>query len=149
MSNRKQTYPYYFSVEGQTEKWYLEKLQELINSCDDSYNYVKFDSIVSKDPIKYAKETVTINNREIWYLCDIESNAEEYIKRFRVYIDRLHEAKGLRKGVFFKLGYSNLTFELWIILHKLDYNVPLSHRNGYLQFINKAYHEDFGKIARY
>ncbi len=29
------------------------------------------------------------------------------------------------------------------------HNVPLSHRNGYLQFINKAYHEDFGKIARY
>lgn len=35
-TRRKQTKKYYFSVEGETEKWYLEWLQKQIN---DSANY--------------------------------------------------------------------------------------------------------------
>lgn len=36
MAKRKVTKKYYFSVEGETEQWYLKRLQELINTTEDS-----------------------------------------------------------------------------------------------------------------
>ena len=35
MNVRKRKIQYYFSVEGETEKWYLEWLQRQINSTDN------------------------------------------------------------------------------------------------------------------
>lgn len=46
---------YYFSVEGQTEKWYLEWLQKQINDNDKANCKVKFDIQVQKNPIKRVK----------------------------------------------------------------------------------------------
>ena len=36
MSKRKENIKYFFSVEGDTEKWYLEWLCEQIRACDDA-----------------------------------------------------------------------------------------------------------------
>ncbi len=36
MSKRKENLNYTFTVEGNTEKWYLEWLQKEINGCEDS-----------------------------------------------------------------------------------------------------------------
>lgn len=39
----KTTLKYYFSVEGETEKWYLEHLSALINQADKSLCKVVFN----------------------------------------------------------------------------------------------------------
>ena len=41
---RKENMTYYFSVEGETEKWYLDWLQNCINECDEAKYKVKLDS---------------------------------------------------------------------------------------------------------
>lgn len=48
-----------------------------------------------------------------------------------------------------KLGYSNFTFELWIILHKADCNGAKAHRQQYLAPLNAAFHEHFNSLDEY
>ena len=45
---RKETRKYYFSVEGETEHWYLNWLQNTINAESDAKFRVKLDSQVQK-----------------------------------------------------------------------------------------------------
>ena len=54
-NSRKHTLTYYFSVEGSTEKWYLEWLETQINAIDEAKYKVKFKTEVQKDPVSYAK----------------------------------------------------------------------------------------------
>ena len=53
---RKLTKKYHFSVEGETEKWYLDWLKDNINQCDRSRYKVVMDCKVEKDPYKRAKK---------------------------------------------------------------------------------------------
>ncbi len=147
---RKLVNKYYFSVEGQTEKWYLERLQDLINSCENAKTNVKFDCDVQKNPIKKAKSLVIKDKTEIWHLFDYESNEESHIKRFQDTLDALHSVpKKLHKQIIYKPGYSNFTFELWMILHKSNCKRMFSHREQYLDVINKVYHEKFNSLNSY
>lgn len=60
MQKRKPTNKYYFSVEGETEQWYLKWLQDMINSIEESVCKVSIDCHVKKNPLKHAKSlTVT------------------------------------------------------------------------------------------
>lgn len=52
---RKEKLTYYFSVEGETEKWYLDWLQDRINESRDAKYTVKLDSKIQKDPLARAK----------------------------------------------------------------------------------------------
>ena len=47
------------------------------------------------------------------------------------------------------LGYSNFTFELWVVLHKEDCFGALSHRSQYLVPINRAFGENFENLDQY
>lgn len=53
---RKLTKKYHFSVEGETEKWYLDWLKDNINQCNRSRYKVVMDCKVEKDPYKRAKK---------------------------------------------------------------------------------------------
>ena len=61
----------------------------------------------------------------------------------------MNKAEKLGKDVSYKLGYSNFTFELWIILHKIDCNGVKTRRKQYLPEINKAYDEKFEDLKEY
>ena len=52
---RKETRKYYFSVEGETEKWYLDWLQKTINAIPESKYNVKLDAKIQKDPLARVK----------------------------------------------------------------------------------------------
>lgn len=51
MANRKLTKKYYFSVEGETEQWYLKWLQDLINVTDEAEYKVSIDCRIQKNPL--------------------------------------------------------------------------------------------------
>lgn len=55
MSKMKTTKKYYFTVEGETEQWYLKWLQDRINQAGESTYKVSFDCPVQKNPLKRAK----------------------------------------------------------------------------------------------
>jgi len=149
MFRMKATKKYYFSVEGETEKWYLDWLQEKMNN-DQAMKYkVSIDSKIQKDPLKRAKSMNVLSKIEVTHIFDYESNDDVHTIQFKEILDLLKKASTLGKQIKYNLGYSNFTFELWIALHKINCNGSLSHRRQYLDPINRAYGEKFESLDQY
>lgn len=140
---RKETIKYFFSVEGDTERWYLIWLQAKINSNECSKYNIKIDCKRCSDPRKYVKNSNILKKTEVTHLVDIESNEDSHVKRFECTLDNMKEAQKMGKDIRYILGYSNFTFELWMILHKDPCNKILTDRTKYRELINKAYNENF------
>lgn len=149
MIKRKSTLKYYFSVEGETEQWYLEWLQDQINNAPEAVSKVSFNKQIQKDPLKRAKSLAITDKVEIWHLSDYESSEEVHAEQFRETMDRMADTKSLKKQITYKFGYSNFTFDLWMILHKMDCRGSFSHRKQYITPINKAYDESFENMDEF
>ena len=145
----KKTKKYYFSVEGETEQWYLKWLQNTINDISERKYNVKLDLKIEKDPLSRAKGITILEKTEIIHIFDKESEEPIHQDQFYKTLKRMKEAQNLGRQIKYQLGYSNFTFELWIILHKIDFNTPLNHRSQYFSFINRAYEEQFSNLDDY
>ena len=140
---------YYLSVEGETEKWYFEYLQELINSSEEIPFKVNFDIKINKSIISRAKSISAIDSIKAFHICDYESNDEEHKLQFERVLEELKNVKKINRKINYKLGYSNFSFDLWIILHKKQQKGAVSHRKQYVKGINKAFNENFQFIDDY
>lgn len=149
MAKLKPTKKYYFSVEGETEHWYLKWLQNKINESPEAVCKVSFDCPVQKNPLKRAKALTVTSKTEVWHISDYESAEPVHVKGFMETMDRMKEAKSLGKQINYRFGYSNLTFDLWIALHMSDCNGSICHRNCYLASLNRAYSENFENMDEY
>ena len=148
MIERKETRQYTLTVEGETEKMYFEWLQKEINTSENAKYKVKIIPKVFPYPLEYIKRLNAKSTPVVFHICDIESKSAEDIKKFHNVLSQLKEAKE-QKHIEYGLGYSNLTFELWMILHKKDCNAPFSDRSQYLAPINSAYNEKFNSLKSY
>lgn len=147
---RKITKQYVFTVEGETEQWYLTRLQNMINSNESSLYKVNIISKVQQNPRKYAKTVNPLSTPSVTHLCDYESNEAEHKSKFQNILSELHTANSTIGRKFkYSLGYCNFTFELWMILHKQDCNGRMTNRNQYLKYINTAYGEAFENLDKY
>ncbi|HBN27579.1 MAG TPA: abortive phage infection protein [Clostridiaceae bacterium] len=146
---RKENRTYYFSVEGETEQWYLEWLQRIINADPTARYTVKLDSKIQKDPLARAKRLTIVGKTEITHIFDYESEEPNHVQQFKTTLERMKEVQNSGKSIKYQLGYSNFTFELWIILHKADCNGALIHRHQYLTPLNRAYDEHFENLDQY
>ncbi len=147
---RKEMRKYWFTVEGENEKWYLNWLEKTINKNINSKYYVVIVSTVQQNPLKYSKTVNPLSTQEVTHWCDYESNEYVHVKKFQDIIIQLKKSTGLGGRRFkYRLGYSNFTFELWIVLHKNYYTESLTHRYEYLEPINTAYNEDFRRLDNY
>lgn len=149
MVERKHTNVYYFSVEGETEKWYLEHLQSLINSSEKAEYSVRFIVKIKKDPREMVKALAFTDEITINHICDIESNSDEHTKLFRATLDNMKSACSMGKNVRYELGYSNFAFDLWIALHKRECKAPLSDRSQYLKILNSGFTKRFISMDKY
>lgn len=149
MIKRKSTLKYYFTVEGETEYWYLKWLEDEINKKASSTSKVSFNRQIQKNPMKRAKSLAITDEVEIWHLSDYESEEAVHVKQFTETMDRLAETKTLKRQITYKFGYSNFTFDLWMILHKMDCRGSFSHRKQYITPINKAYGEKFENMDEF
>ena len=145
----KKTKKYYFSVEGETEKLYLEWLQNTINNIPERKYNVKLDLKIEKDPLSRAKGITILEETEIIHIFDKESEEAIHQEQFYKTLARMKEAQNIGRQIKYQLGYSNFTFELWIILHKTDCNGAKTHRKQYLPELNKAYDEKFEDLQEY
>ena len=57
----------------------------------------------------------------------MESNDPVHVDKFKRILSEMNEAKKQKK-ITYMLGYSNFTFELWMVLHKQDCNSSFNHR---------------------
>lgn len=64
-------------------------------------------------------------------------------------MDSMKAAKGLGKQITYKFGYTNLTFDLWLILHKISCNSSYAHRKNYIEPLNRAFGEHFENLDEY
>lgn len=60
----------------------------------------------------------------------------------------MSEAKK-QKNIKYQLGYSNFTFELWMILHKKDCFSQFTDRKQYLIPIQQCFNEKFEDLGHY
>ncbi len=146
---RKENRTYYFSVEGETEQWYLEWLQRMINAEPTTRYTVKLNSKIQKDPLARAKQLNILSKTEITHIFDYESGEPVHVQQFKTTLDRMKAAQNFGKDIKYQLGYSNFTFELWIIVHKTDCNGALTHRRQYLIPLNQAYDQQFESLDQY
>jgi hypothetical protein len=149
MAKLKPRKKYYFSVEGETEQWYLKWLQSKINETPQAAAIISFDCPIEKNPLKRAKSLVVTSKIDIYHISDYESEEQIHVKEFKDTMDNMKKAKGLGKQITYKFGYSNFTFDLWIILHKADCNGSFTNRGQYLNPINRAYDENFESMDDY
>ena len=148
MHEKLETKKYVFTVEGETEQWYLEWLGDQINKCETRKYNVAVDAKVQQSPKKYYK---TINAKtvpRVFHICDMESNEPVHVDKFKNILAEMKDAN-TQKKITYRLGYSNFAFELWIVLHKRNCNGPLSDRKQYLHPINRAYGEKFENLDQY
>lgn len=80
---RKEKKTYYFSVEGDTEKWYLDWLQNTINAHPAACYTVKLDSKIQKDPLSRAKGLTILGKTEVTHIFDRESEEDVHVSNFR------------------------------------------------------------------
>ncbi|WP_240420292.1 RloB domain-containing protein [Paenibacillus periandrae] len=139
---------HYFSVEGETEKWYLDWLQDEINAHPAATKTAVIRSKVEKNPISYAKSLNIISKTVVTHWFDYESNDQVHVTQFLETLALLKEANRI-KQIKYLLGYSNLTFELWMVLHKQNCNGHVTHRDHYIRHVNSAFTEDFPNLNTY
>lgn len=149
MGMKKLTRKYYFSVEGETEQWYLKWLQDQINNMEESVCKVSIDCPVKKNPLKHAKSLTVMRKIEVYHFFDYESDDRVYVQNFQDAMDNMKKAEQLGKQIKYKSGYSNFTFDLWIILHLADCYTSYAHRKQYIKPINQAFGERFENMDEY
>lgn len=148
--DRKKVKKYTFTVEGETERLYFDWLNAQINNCSQSKYKVKIHSKVQQSPLKFAKTVNPLSTPCVTHICDYESNEDEHVKKFEDILFQLNKANNIKNCSFkYKLGYSNFTFELWIVLHKKNCNTVLTSRKQYLTHINQAFDENFASLNQY
>ena len=149
MSKKKATKKYYFSVEGETEQWYLKWLQDTINNTEQAVYRVSIDCPVRKDPVKHAKCLNVTQKVEVYHFFDYESDEQTHVNAFMSTMDNMKKAEKIGKQITYKSGYSNFTFDLWIVLHMADSNASYAHRKQYLVPINRAFGEKFASMEEF
>ena len=111
MAKRKPTNKYYFSVEGETEQWYLKWLQDTINNTEKAACKVSIDCPVRKNPLKHAKSLTVTRKIEIYHFFDYESDEPLHVKGFQEALDNMKKAEKIGKqiGVQVRLQEENVS----------------------------------------
>lgn len=135
-------------MEGETEKWYLTWLQQKINAVEKRKTNVSFKITPHISPLKYVKTISTLTTPQICHVCDYEGSSAHDLSHFERMLKDLHCAKQAKK-VTYILGYSNLTFELWLILHKINLDRMFDSRQSYLAYIKTAFDLKFSSLTEY
>lgn len=155
--NKKESRQFNISVEGiNCEKMYFEHLAKLINSSDRSTYKLKVEPR-KMSPLEYAKRNAykpvdkRKGNKKIPYIHiqDIEDYYDEFQRtKFYGIINEMRTAENLF-GIIYELGYSNYTFELWMLLHVADITYAVQDRHSYLAPINRWFHRYYTNIDEF
>lgn len=138
---------YFIFLEGETEKWYFEHLKFLINTCEERSNDVEFIYSPEIEPIKAIRSISSPYRMGCFEIFDFEGTTDNDKSHFESIIKQYKTVK--REYKDFHLGYSNLTFELWMILHRKCIFSYMAGKKLYLKEINKAFTKNFQSLAEY
>lgn len=153
---RKESRRFNISVEGiNCEKMYFEHLAKLINNSGRNTYNLKVDPR-KMSPMEYAKRNAhrpveTRKGKKLPYIHvqDIEDYYDDYQKaKFYGMIDDMRMAEDKFK-ITYKLGYSNYTFELWMLLHVADMPQAVQNRRAYLALVNRWFQRRYTDLDEF
>lgn len=127
---------YYCICEGQQESMYLNRLASLIS--DFPRKVVAF-KCVEGDVLEMKVNYVEYDN-VAFFDHDLRKNRFEESIRLCDKIMRDNAKKGKKKDAKkFYHAYSNLNFDLWMLLHKQNYNRIVTSNDSYVVDVRKVY----------
>lgn len=148
MKKRLQNNEYFFSVEGETEVWYLKHLQMIIQS-QEKRKVNPVITVKKTSPMKFLKTFSTLCRSTITAFYDVEEPVDGHNAQFESFLKEMNDAEKTGKSIIYELGYSNIDFELWIILHKKNLFKTVTNKANYLKEINDAYSTEFEHLNEY
>lgn len=145
---RNESRQFYMSVEGvNCERLYFEHLAKLINGSGRNQYNLKI-SPKAMTPFQYAKRNAykPVEKLPYIHIQDIEDYYDdEQRKKFHGVIDDMRKAERTF-GISYRLGYSNYTFELWMLLYVADMNYGVVGRAAYLKPVNQYFHRNYKSL---
>ncbi len=148
MKKRLQNNEYFFSVEGETEIWYLKHLQEVIRKQENR----KVNPVITAkktSPMKFLKTFPSLSFNTITAIYDVEEPIGGCYIQFESFLREMSDVKKTGKTMVYELGYSNVDFELWIIFHKKDFFRTITKKSDYLREINNGFSSNFAHLNEY
>lgn len=145
--SEKRNIKYFFSVEGETEFLYFEHLKKLILAEETRIANPVF-RIEKISPLKFVKKLSFIHSCTITAVFDVEDDPE-HRNHFENTLKKMKDAEKLGKSIKYELGYSNIDFELWIILHKKDLFGSAGSKQQYLAYLNHIFGMNFQGLKEY
>ena len=145
---RNESRQFNMSVEGvNCERLYFKHLAKLINGSGRNQYNLKI-SPKAMTPFQYAKRNAykPVEKLPYIHIQDIEDYYDD-AKRKKSYgvIDEMRKAESTF-GISYRLGYSNYTFELWMLLHVADMNYGVASRVAYLKPVNQYFHRNYKSL---
>lgn len=141
-------------VEGESEKRYFDYLQELIWAHPDMIP-VEIRSVISQAPASFVRTYLRRRGdmpaeTDVYFSCvaDVEGDHPAQIRIFEKRLADLKAASEIDPEIAFSLAYSNCDFELWMILHKIDFYRTVLRKEQYLKPLREAF-GDVRSLANY
>lgn len=125
--------------DGESEILYFKRLAELINNTKERCCNIKFEYSKEKNLPKLAKNQQTIVSEPWFYITDKETSKQEDQVAFLNKLQNCKKVRTLNKNINLHLGYSNASIELWLLLHKIEFNKPVHSAQDYWSDIQNAY----------
>lgn len=121
--------------EGQQEKMYLDHVSSLVKEFPRKV--IKFNTYID-NPYRLTK---TYEDYDSAALFDYDFNKIEFERNIKL-CDKLNSEQKpskRKKGRFIYHAYSNVNFDLWLILHKEDFNRSVSKNDAYISDVRRVY----------
>lgn len=135
---KKENVQFYLSVDGNTEELYFKWLKECLNSSPNAVRTVSFD-VKQKKPSSYAKSLSILTKTIAYHVCDKETSSTSDKEKFKRILEEMKNVYKIRPCITYKLAYSNISFELWLLLHKTSCNGIQNTAADYFQNIKKIF----------
>lgn len=143
VSQLKKNKNFYLAVEGQNEELYFNHIQKLLNETVGSEYRIVFKIKVKERPpincVKWASSQSGLSTCQRYAIFDYED--DNHIDENLQAIDESRENNKVECII------TNLTFEVWMILHKIDFRTCLNYRNQYLSCINDAFNKSYLSLS--
>lgn len=120
--------------EGQQEKMYLAHISKLLNRFPE--RVVSFNTTIGRPK---RLEKLVFSEYDNAALFDQDGRQPEFEESIRVCqnLNRSGQKGRSKKSVYH--AYSNVNFDLWLILHKEDFTRPVTANDAYVSDVRRIY----------
>ena len=149
MVKRKEKQQFFICREGECEERYLDRLKKIINDSEGAKYFVDFQYGKIKDFSSLHKRPANVQSDYIFCFWDKEGEFCGDDHAFYKIFAELRKLNKMWNRKKIEPGYSHLCFELWILLHRVDFNRFLSDKKQYLKHLNEAYNTSYKTLREY